>query len=99
MTAKCGKCSKKVDDIYPPKPKELHLPGLRGLQSAKATGQAEREVWRMTNYEMIKQSSIENMALTIMCPNEMGLAEIECSRDETSNCGQCCLDWLQEESE
>ena len=36
----------------------------------------------MTNYEMVKNFSIENMALSIMCPYEMGLLEDK-SRCET----------------
>lgn len=51
----------------------------------------------MTNYEMVKNFSIENMALSIMCPNDMGMAEIECDRSHGMNCQQCCLDWLNEE--
>lgn len=54
----------------------------------------------MTNYEMVKNFSIGNMALSIMCPYEMGLLEDK-SRCETydSKCVKCCYEWLQEESE
>jgi len=41
--------------------------------------------------------SIEEMAVTIMCPNEMGMAEIKCNKDDSCNCCQCCLDWLKKE--
>lgn len=52
----------------------------------------------MTNYELIKNMSIEEMAVTIMCPNEMGMAEIDCDKSDDRNCCQCCLDWLREEA-
>ncbi|MGI6751113.1 MAG: Lar family restriction alleviation protein [Anaerovoracaceae bacterium] len=51
----------------------------------------------MTNYEMIRNMSIEEMAVTITCPNEMGLAEIECDHSDDHNCRQCCLNWLKKE--
>lgn len=50
----------------------------------------------MTNYEMLKNISIEEMAVTIMCPNETGMADIDCPGH--GNCRQCCLDWLKSES-
>jgi hypothetical protein len=53
----------------------------------------------MTNYEYIKNMSIEEMAVTIMCPNELGMAEIECDKSDGCNCCQCCLDWLNKEVE
>ena len=54
----------------------------------------------MTNYEMIKQFSLENLALTIMCPYEAGLIDKRRCNDETceTRCVRCCLKWLQEES-
>ena len=54
----------------------------------------------MTNYEMVKNFSIENMALSIMCPYEMGLLEdkFRCNKYD-GNCNKCCYEWLQEESE
>lgn len=36
----------------------------------------------MTNYERIKNMSIEEMAVTIMCPNDMGMAEIKCDKSD-----------------
>lgn len=57
----------------------------------------------MTNYELIKSMSIEEMAVTIMCPtnNGSGLDDsLECDpeRFEKIGCTQCCLDWLKEEA-
>lgn len=53
----------------------------------------------MTNYGLIKNMSVEEMAVTIICPNDMGMAEIECDKSDDCNCSKCCLDWLQEEAE
>ena len=61
----------------------------------------------MGNYELIKNMSIEQMAVIIMCPNDMGMAKIDCDNmakidcdnSEDCECWQCCLDWLKEESE
>ena len=54
----------------------------------------------MTNYEMIKNFSIENMALSIMCPYEMGhLKSLFRCKEYNGNCSKCCYEWLQEESE
>lgn len=46
----------------------------------------------MTNYEILKGMSIEEMAVTIMCPNDMGMAEIECDKSDNCNCSLCCLE-------
>lgn len=53
----------------------------------------------MTNYELIKNMSIEEMAVTIICPNDMGMAEIACDKSDANNCCQCYLDWLNEEAD
>lgn len=59
----------------------------------------------MTNYEMIKNFSIENMASIIMCPDEIELIDGKKERcikheDKYGNeCQKCCYEWLQEESE
>jgi len=53
----------------------------------------------MTNYEYIKNMPVEEMAVTIMCPNEMGMAEIPCDHSDDKNCCECCLKWLQAEME
>ncbi len=39
--------------------------------------------------------SIENLALSIMCPNEIGLADIKCN--DGDNCLKCTYEWLKEE--
>ncbi|WP_373264515.1 hypothetical protein [Hungatella hathewayi] len=54
----------------------------------------------MTNGDMIRQMSDEELAVTLMCPNESGVANIDCNGgDDARNCCQCCLDWLREETE
>lgn len=50
-----------------------------------------------TNADMFRSMTDEALAVTIMCPNEMGLAEIECDHSDSCNCRQCCLDWLKME--
>ena len=52
----------------------------------------------MKNYELIQNMSLEELACTISCPNDMGMAEIECDKSDERNCSQCCLEWLQEEA-
>lgn len=52
----------------------------------------------MTNYEMIIALPVEEMAFSIMCPNEIGMAEIECDKSDDKDCFQCCLNWLKEEA-
>lgn len=51
----------------------------------------------MTNYEKLQKMSMEEMAVTIMCPNEIG-GEVKCSRGER-NCCQCTLNWLNSETD
>jgi len=51
----------------------------------------------MTNFELLKNMSIEELAVTIMCPNDMGMAEIECDKSDDRNCCLCCLEWLMED--
>lgn len=51
----------------------------------------------MTNAEMIRNMSDEELAVTIMCPNETGHAEINCDHSDNCDCCQCCLDWLRRE--
>ena len=68
----------------------------------------------MTNYEMIKNQDIYAMALTIMCPYDLGfLDNYRCDSDRGGKCGsgdiskgytrykciKCTLAWLEETSE
>lgn len=58
-----------------------------------------REKRVMTNGEMIRNMTDEELAVTIMCPNETGHAEIECDHSDQCNCCECCLKWLKQEVE
>ena len=50
----------------------------------------------MTNFELIKNMSIEELAFTITCPNELVIADIECNMQDR-NCNRFCLEWLMED--
>lgn len=52
-----------------------------------------------TNADRIRAMSDEDLAMTMMCPNENGLAEIECDKSDSCNCYECLLKWLQEKVE
>lgn len=53
----------------------------------------------MTNADMIRNMSDEELAVTIMCPNETGHADIDCDHSDKCNCCKCCLEWLLEEQD
>jgi hypothetical protein len=50
----------------------------------------------MTNGDIIRGMSDEELAFVTICPNDIGMADIECARDDSRNCGECILEWLQE---
>ena len=52
-----------------------------------------------TNADRIRAMSDQELAALLMCPNEMGLAEIPCDRSDTLNCVQCLLNWLRQTEE
>lgn len=49
-----------------------------------------------TNGDRIRSMSDEELAVTLMCPNEMGVAEIPCDHSDDKNCCRCLLDWLRQ---
>lgn len=53
----------------------------------------------MTNADRIRAMSDEELATVMMCPNENGLAEIDCDKSDSCNCYECLLKWLQEKVE
>lgn len=56
----------------------------------------------MKRIDRIKNKSVEEMALMLMCPAEYDLnfnKENECKGEMDRNCYQCTLDWLKEEAE
>lgn len=52
----------------------------------------------MTNYERIKQMSIDEMAYSIMCPYDTDYIDCEDSGFPT-DCIKCTKDWLLKETE
>lgn len=52
-----------------------------------------------TNAEMIRKMSDEELAVTIMCPNETGHADIPYNHSDDCDCYKCCLEWLRKEKE
>lgn len=54
---------------------------------------------KQTNADRIRSMTDEELAIHMMCPNEMGLAEIECDKSDSCNCYECLLKWLRAESE
>lgn len=53
----------------------------------------------MTNGDRIRSMTDEELAVTLMCPNEMGMAEIKCDHSDDKNCCRCLLDWLNQPEE
>lgn len=49
----------------------------------------------MTNADMIRAMSDEELAANLMCPNEMGMADIPCDKSDQCDCYKCLLDWLR----
>lgn len=54
---------------------------------------------KQTNADRIRDMSDEELATNMMCPNENGLAEIDCDKNDNCNCYECLLKWLQSEAE
>lgn len=54
---------------------------------------------KQTNADRIRSMTDEELAANMMCPNENGLAEIECDKNDNCNCYECLLKWLRAESE
>ena len=53
-----------------------------------------------TNADRIRNMSDEELALSIMCPADLGFnKECECNGDMNRNCRKCTLNWLQQEAE
>ena len=55
----------------------------------------------MTNFEKIKQMSVEELALMLMCPAEYDTdfnKKSKC-KGSFSNCYNCTLNWLESEAE
>lgn len=46
--------------------------------------------------DVIRSMSDEELAANLMCPNEMGIADIPCDKSDQCNCYKCLLDWLRQ---
>ena len=53
----------------------------------------------MTNYERIKSMSIEELADIIMCPEDSGVADLDCPNANGGYCFDCVYKWLQKEED
>ena len=49
----------------------------------------------MTNADMIRAMNDEELEVTLMCPNEIGMANIPCDKSDQCNCYKCLLDRLR----
>lgn len=54
---------------------------------------------KKTNADRIRNMTDEELAANMMCPNENGLAEIDCDKNDNCNCYECLLKWFKAESE
>lgn len=66
--------------------------------------QPEDKTPKQTNADRIRAMDIDELALAIMCPNEMsesviGESYIPCDKSDDCNCFECCKEWLQKEVE
>lgn len=62
-------------------------------------GYAEEHNIKQTNADLIRSMSDEDLAMSMMCPNENGLGEIDCDKSDNCNCYECILKWMQSEVE
>lgn len=54
---------------------------------------------KKNNADWIRSMTDEELAANMACPNENGLAEIDCDKNDNCNCYECLLKWLKAESE
>lgn len=50
----------------------------------------------MTNGDLLRGMSDAELAVMLMCPNDTGMAEIECTWSKDQSCYRCTLNWLHE---
>lgn len=56
----------------------------------------------MTNFEKIKNMSVEEMAMALACPAEYDVEfnrNQKCNGEMNRNCFKCALEWLESEVE
>ena len=75
-------------------------PLTRVIPSADILEIVEQEKEKpQTNADRIRNMTDDELAVNMMCPNENGLAEIDCDKNDNCNCYECLLKWLRAESE
>lgn len=52
----------------------------------------------MTNFEKIKQMSVEEIAKFLICPEEYDLNFKGCEGEYDRNCNECVKIWLEQEA-
>ena len=53
----------------------------------------------MTNADFVRRMKDKDLAMVLMCPNENGLANIECDKNDNCNCYDCLLNWLKQKKQ
>lgn len=81
---KCDTCKYKMSDSNA-------MPCIRCIHQSLDRYETE------TNGDKIRRMTDEELAMCMMCPNDCGLAEIECGKSDQCDCYQCILKWLKEE--
>lgn len=66
------------------------------LKIKRKTCKKAKEKYVMTNADLIRAMSDEELAANLVCPNEMGIADIPCDKSDQCNCYKCLLDWLRQ---
>ena len=66
------------------------------LNIKRKTCKKAKEKYVMTNADLIRAMSDEELAANLMCPNEMGIADIPCDKSDKCDCYKCLLDWLRQ---
>lgn len=57
----------------------------------------EHSAGRVTNYDFVKNLSLEKMAEVLMCPFDCGLGNTRCDEYDSNNCIECTKKWLESE--
>ena len=53
---------------------------------------------KKTNGDLIRAMSDEELAVTILCPNDTGMADILCDHGDDKDCYDCTLKWLRQKA-
>ena len=66
------------------------------LNIKRKTCKKAKEKYATTNADLIRAMSDEELAANLMCPNEMGIADIPYDKSDKCDCDKCLLDWLRQ---